>query len=50
MSKKVEFNIPELNSMKKYPEELNYIGNLELLKNKKSLLLEVVLQINMQEI
>jgi DNA processing protein len=32
---KIEFNINELNSMKKYPKELFYRGNLELLKREK---------------
>lgn len=32
---KVEFHIDELNSMKKYPKELFYKGNLELLKKQK---------------
>jgi DNA processing protein len=32
---KIEFNIEELNSMKKYPKELFYKGNLELLKKTK---------------
>jgi len=32
---KVEFNIPELNSMKKYPKDMFYRGNLELLKKEK---------------
>lgn len=35
MIKKVEFRISELNSMKKYPKELFYIGDLELLKKPK---------------
>ncbi len=33
--KKIDFHIPELDSMKKYPENLYYIGNLNLLKKKK---------------
>lgn len=33
--KKIDFHIPELNSMKKYPQNLYYIGNLNLLKRKK---------------
>ena len=32
---KIEFNIPELNSMKKYPKNMFYRGNLELLKKDK---------------
>jgi len=32
---RVEFNIPELNSMKKYPKDMFYKGNLELLKKEK---------------
>jgi len=32
---KIEFNIPELNSMKKYPKDIYYRGNLELLERKK---------------
>lgn len=35
MIKKVDFHIPALEGMKKYPNELFYIGNLELLKRKK---------------
>ncbi|WP_024955377.1 DNA-processing protein DprA [Sulfurospirillum arcachonense] len=35
MIQKIEFNIDELNSMKKYPKELFYKGNLELLKKPK---------------
>jgi len=35
MIKDFTFNIPELNTMKKYPKELFYIGNKELLKKKK---------------
>lgn len=35
MIKKIEFKIEELSSMKKYPNEIFYIGNLELLKRKK---------------
>lgn len=31
----VNFKIDELNLMKKYPQELYYIGNLELLKKEK---------------
>ena len=31
----IEENIPELSSMKKYPEMLYYSGNKELLKKKK---------------
>ena len=32
---RVEFNIPELNSMKKYPKDIYYRGNLELLEREK---------------
>ena len=32
---RVEFNIPELNSMKKYPKDIFYKGNLGLLKKEK---------------
>ena len=32
---KLQYILPELEQMKKYPDELNYIGNLELLKRKK---------------
>ena len=32
---RIEFNINELNSMKKYPKELFYRGNLDLLKREK---------------
>lgn len=35
MISKINFKIDELSSMKKYPDELFYIGNLELLKRKK---------------
>jgi len=35
MISKINFFIDELSSMKKYPEELFYIGNLELLKRKR---------------
>ena len=35
MISKIDFNIDELASMKKYPDELFYIGNLELLKKRK---------------
>ncbi len=35
MISKIDFNINELASMKKYPDELFYIGNLELLKKRK---------------
>jgi DNA processing protein len=31
----IEFHIPELESMKKYPQHISYIGNLELLKKNK---------------
>ncbi len=33
--KQLTQNIPELENMKKYPKEIFYIGNLELLKRKK---------------
>lgn len=32
---KINFYIPELNSMKQYPKDLYYIGNLNLLKKRK---------------
>jgi DNA processing protein len=35
MIKQIEFKIEELSSMKKYPNEIFYIGNIELLKRKK---------------
>ena len=35
MIQKIEFNIPELDSMKKTPKSLNYIGNLKLLAKQK---------------
>jgi DNA processing protein len=35
MIQTVDFHIPELQSMKKYPKELFYIGDIELLKRKK---------------
>lgn len=35
MIKTIKFHIPELNSMKKYPEALYYKGNLELLDKPK---------------
>lgn len=35
MINNINFHIPELDSMKKYPNELFYIGNTELLKRKK---------------
>ena len=35
MISKIDFNIDELASMKKYPDELFYMGNLELLKKRK---------------
>ncbi len=35
MISKIDFNIDELVSMKKYPDELFYMGNLELLKKRK---------------
>lgn len=35
MIKKIDFKIEELSSMKKYPNEIFYIGNTELLKRKK---------------
>lgn len=35
MIKEINFNIPELESMGKYPKELFYIGNTKLLKKKK---------------
>ena len=35
MIKKLTYDIPELNDMEKYPSELFYIGNTNLLKKKK---------------
>jgi len=35
MINQISFNIPELENMKKYPSELFYIGNTNLLKKKK---------------
>ena len=35
MISKIDFKIDELSSMKKYPEELYCIGNLDLLKKRK---------------
>ncbi len=35
MINKIEFFIDELSSMKKYPDELFYIGNTNLLKKRK---------------
>lgn len=35
MINKITFNIPELENMKKYPNELFYIGNTKLLQKKK---------------
>ena len=35
MIKKISFTIDELKSMKKYPDDIFYIGNTELLKRKK---------------
>lgn len=35
MISKIDFTIDELKSMKKYPNELFYIGNIELLKKRK---------------
>lgn len=35
MIKQINFKIEELSSMKKYPNEIFYIGNLDLLKRKK---------------
>ena len=35
MISKVNFKIEELSSMKKYPDELFYIGNTKLLSKKK---------------
>lgn len=36
MISKIDFNIDELASMKKYPDELFTWGNLELLKKRKN--------------
>ena len=35
MISKINFEIDELTSMKKYPEELFYVGNIDLLKKRK---------------
>lgn len=35
MIKKIDFHIPEFDLMKKYPNDIFYIGNCSLLKNKK---------------
>ncbi|MBU3013352.1 DNA-protecting protein DprA [Poseidonibacter lekithochrous] len=35
MIREIDFNIPELTNMKKYPKELFYIGNTQLLQKKK---------------
>ena len=35
MISKIDFGIDELTSMKKYPEELFYVGNIDLLKKRK---------------
>lgn len=35
MIKKLQSHIPELDSMKKYPKEISYIGNIELLQKPK---------------
>lgn len=35
MINKINFHIPELDNMKKYPNELSYIGNIDLLKKRK---------------
>ena len=35
MIQKIDFHIKELENMKEYPKELFYIGNINLLKNKK---------------
>jgi len=35
MIKKIDFHIPSLDSMKKYPKDIYYIGNTSLLQNKK---------------
>lgn len=35
MISSIDFHIDELASMKKYPNELFYIGNIELLKKRK---------------
>ena len=37
MINQFDFKIKELENMKKYPKELYYTGNIELLKRKKSL-------------
>jgi len=35
MIQNIDFHIKELDTMKKYPKELFYIGDLELLKKRK---------------
>ncbi len=35
MISQIDFNIDELSSMKRYPNELFYIGNKDLLKKRK---------------
>ncbi|MEA3497437.1 MAG: DNA-processing protein DprA [Campylobacterota bacterium] len=35
MIKNIDFHLEQLDSMKKYPKELSYIGNLDLLKKRK---------------
>ena len=35
MISKIEFKIDELSSMKKYPEELFYLENIDLIKKRK---------------
>jgi len=35
MIKKIDFHIPEFDLMKKYPNDIFYLGNCSLLKNKK---------------
>ena len=35
MINKIDFHIKELDSMKEYPKDIYYIGNTNLLKNKK---------------
>ena len=35
MINKIDFHIKELDSMKAYPSDIYYIGNTNLLKNKK---------------
>lgn len=49
MISKIDFGIDELTSMKKYPEELFYMGNIDLLKKEKYQLLDLDVQIVIQK-